>query len=99
MKKTYAKIYDSNNQIIARRVLKGFDNKKDFKRYALPFAFHGLSLKNKKDWKKIEIFSYENREDIATGKIEKIRTIKRWYYSIREREILKNEKNIYQWKG
>lgn len=77
MKKTYAKIYNSKNQIIAKRVLKGFDNKKDFKRYVLPFAFYGLSLKNKKDWKKIEIFSYENSEDIAKDKIEKIGTINR----------------------
>ena len=77
MRKTYAKIYDSNNQIIARRVLKGFDSKKDFRRYALPFAVYGLGLKNKKDWKKIEIFSYEKSEDIATEKIEKIGTINR----------------------
>ena len=77
LKKTYAKIYNSNNEIIAKRVLKGFDNKKDFKRYALPFAVSGLGLKNKKDWKKIEIFSYENSEDIATEKIEKIGIIKR----------------------
>lgn len=77
MKKTYAKIYNSNNEIIAKRVLKGFDNKKDFKRYALPFAFYGLGLKNKKDWRKIEIFTYENSEDIAEGKIKKIGTINR----------------------
>ena len=77
MKKTYAKIYDSNNQIIAKRVLKGFDNKKDFRRYALPFAISGLGLKNKKDWRKIEIFSYKNSEDIAAEKIEKIGIIKR----------------------
>ena len=77
MKKTYAKIYDSNNQIIAKRVLKGFDNKKDFRRYALPFAVSGLGLKNKKDWEKIEIFSYKKSEDIATEKIEKIGIIRR----------------------
>lgn len=77
MEKIYAKIYNSDNEIIARRVLKGFDSKKDFKRYALPFAVYGLGLKNKKDWKKIEIFSYKNSEDIATEKIKKIGTIKR----------------------
>ena len=77
MKKIYAKIYDSNNQIIAKRVLKGFYSKKDFRRDAMTDAVSGLSLKNKKDWEKIEIFSYKKSEDIATEKIEKIGIIRR----------------------
>lgn len=77
MTKAYIKIYDKDGTMIARRVIKGYDTKKSFKRYSLPYCLNGLTSSNRGLWDKIEFFTYQKTDDLINNDLKKIGIIHR----------------------
>lgn len=71
MKKAYIKIYDKEGHLLAKRVVKGYNSKKSFKRYSLPYCLNGLTASNRKLWEKIEFYTYSDIDDIINDDLKK----------------------------